>query len=223
MGSDGRQSRERAIVAWVARMGAVEVGHVRRRWAVGRSVGYALIARLVDAGLVERVATLPGDPTLLRATDEGIRHARLGLPAAKIGPGQVDHWLACADVALWAEGRWGRDAVISERELRFEELATGGPIGSAVVGELPGGRPMLHRPDLLVTHSDSRIAVEVELTPKAPRRLEQIVRSWRRARHLEHVLYVVPAGPTQQAVERAVAATHAQERVHVLDLARTRL
>ncbi len=138
---------------------------------------------------------------------------RLGLPAAKIGPGQVDHWLSRADVALWAEDRWGLGSVISERELRFEELAAGKPIGSAVVGELPGGRPMLHRPDLLVTDNGSPIAIEVELTPKAPRRLEHIVRAWRRARHLDHVLYVVPAGPVQRAVERAVTATNAQQRV----------
>ena len=199
-------------------MGAVEVGHVRKRWRIGRSVGYALVARLVDAGLVERVATLPGDPTLLRASEQGTVYAGLGLPAAKISPGQVDHWLACADVALWAEGRWGIESVISERELRFTEQDPRHPIASCVVGELPGGRPMLHRPDLVVADSDRRMAIEVELTTKAPRRLEQIVRSWRRARHVEKVLYVAPAGPTQRAVERAVAATHAQERVIVYEL-----
>lgn len=218
MGSRRRASRERDVVRWIARTGAVEVGHVRRRWQIGRSVGYALVARLVDAGLVERVATLPGDPTLLRASEQGIAYAGLGLPAAKVGPGQVDHWLACADVALWAEGRWGAEAVISERELRFAELDAPRPIGSCVVGELPGGRPMLHRPDLVVADGDRHMAIEVELTTKAPRRLEQIVRSWRRARHVEKVLYVVPAGPTQRAVERAVAATHAQERVIVSEL-----
>ena len=201
-------------------MGAVEVGHVRRRWRIGRSVGYALVGRLVETGLVERVATLPGDPTLLRASEQGIAYARLGLPAAKVSPGQVDHWLACADVALWAEGRWGEAAVMSERELRFAEQDPMRPIASSVVGELPGGRPMLHRPDLVVTDQDRRMAIEVELTTKAPRRLEQIVRSWRRARHVEKVLYVVPAGPTQRAVERAVAATHAQERVSVYELER---
>lgn len=177
---------------------------------------------MVDAGLLERVATLPGDPTLIRATEQGIRYARLGLPAAKISPGQVDHWISCVDVALWAEERWGRGSVTSERELRFQELAAGKPIGSAVVGELPGGRPMLHRPDLLLADNGRKMAIEVELTAKAPRRLEHIVRSWRRARHLERVLYVVPAGPTQRAVERAVAATHAEERVIVRELGSAR-
>jgi hypothetical protein len=55
-------------------MGAVSVEHVRRRWSVGRSVGYALVARLAEAGLIDRVPTLPGDPTLLRATHYGLRY-----------------------------------------------------------------------------------------------------------------------------------------------------
>lgn len=211
-------SRDRELVGWIARMGAVGIGHVRERFGVCRSVAYAIVARPVEAGLIERVATLPGDPTLLCATQQGIAYAGLGLAPAKVAPGQVDHWLSCADVALWAEKRWGKDSVTSERELRFQELAAGRPIGSAVVGELPGGRPMLHRPDLLLADNGRTMAIEVELTPKAPRRLEHIVRSWRRARHVDQVLYLVPAGPTQRALERAVATTHAQERVIVREL-----
>ena len=213
-----RVTREREIVSWIGRMGAVSVEHVRRRWEVGRSVAYALVARLVEAGLIERVATLPGDPTLLRATHDGLRYARLGLAVAKVNPGQVDHWLACGDVAVWAEGQWGTDGLMSERELRFAELDSRRPIGSAVVGELPSGRELLHRPDLLVTDNGSPVAIEVELTPKAPRRLEQLVRAWRRARHVDQVLYVVPSGPTERAVRRAIDRKAARERVEVLEL-----
>ena len=220
MGYSDRRSREREVVAWIARMGAVEVEHVRRRWEVGRSVAYALVRRLVEAELLERVATLPGDPTLLRATDAGIRYARVALPAAKVSAHQVDHWLACADVALWAEARWGAEAVHSEREVRSREQEERKPWGSCVVGELPGGRDMLHRPDLLVLDSDRRLAIEVELTAKAPRRLEGIVRAWRRARHLERVVYFCPVGPAHRAVERAVAWARAEERVLVRELDR---
>lgn len=220
--TNGRQSRERAIVTWVARMGAVEVGHVQRRWSVGRSVAYALVQRLVEAELLERVATLPGDPTLIRATSQGIAYAHLALPALKIRPGEVDHWLYCADAVLWAEERWGRGSVVTERELRWIEHAEGKPIGSCVVGELPDGRPMLHRPDLLVADSDHRVAIEVELSIKAPRRLQHLVRSWRRARHVDRVVYLVATGSPRRAVERAVRSAHAEERVEVVDLASVR-
>jgi len=199
-------------------MGAVEVGHIQRRWGVCRSVAYDLVGRLVEARLLQRVATLPGDPTLITVTSDGIDYARLALPQAKVGPGQVDHWLSCADVVLWAEERWGCGAVTTERELRWIEQAEGRPVGSCVVGELPDGRPMLHRPDLLVSGRADRIAIEVELSVKTPKRLEAIVRSWRRARHLDEVLYLVATGPPQRAVERAVRKAHAEERVHVVEL-----
>jgi len=206
------------MVGWIGRIGAVELGHVRRRWEVGRSVAYGLIRRLVEAGLLDRVATLPGDPTLIRATLNGLRYVHLALPPAKVSAYQAEHWAACASVALWAEERWGRDSVISERELRRLEAESERPVGSCVVGEHRGGYEALHRPDLLVTDNGSPTAIEVELTPKAPRRLEAIVRGWRRARHLERVIYVVSDGSTRRAVERAVGKVRAGERVLVIGL-----
>lgn len=214
--------RDRELVGWIARMGAVGIEQVQERFGVCRSVSYASVARLVEAGLIERVGTLPGDPTLLCATAQGIAYAGLGLPAARVTPGAVDHWLACADTALWAERRWSRDSLMSERELRFAELSASKPIASAIVGELPDGRPMLHRPDLVVRDDGRTIAIEVELTPKAPRRLLTIVRAWRRARHVDQVLYLVPPGPTQRAVERAVESAYAQERVILRELGTAR-
>jgi hypothetical protein len=218
MSANGRRSREREVVAWIGRMGAVELGHIRRRFGVGRSVAYALVRRLVEAGLLERVATLPGDPTLIRATLNGLRYVHLPLPLAKVSAYQSDHWAACSSVALWAEERFGRDAVISERELRRLEAESERPIGSCVIGEHRNGHELLHRPDLLVTDNGSPIAIEVELTPKAPRRLEAIVRGFRRARHLERTIYVVGDGSTRRAVERAVEKVRAGERVVVHDL-----
>ena len=61
-------------------------------------------------------------------------------------------------------------------------------------------------------------AYEVELTPKSQRRLETIVRGWRRARHVERCVYLCRVGPTQQAVERAIKRARAEQRVHVMDL-----
>ena len=67
--------RDRELVGWVARIGAVGIGQVQERFGVCRSVGYKVVARLVEAGLIERVATLRGDPTLLCATRQGIAYA----------------------------------------------------------------------------------------------------------------------------------------------------
>ena len=65
-------SRERQIVAWVARLGAVSLGQIGRRVQVGRSVAYEQVRRLVKFGLLERTQTGIGDPTLISATRDGI-------------------------------------------------------------------------------------------------------------------------------------------------------
>lgn len=64
------------------------------------------------------------------------------------------------------------------------------------------------------------ISVELELSLKAPRRLETIVRAWRRAPHVVEVRYFCGSAAVSRAVERAVAATHAGEKVRVCELAR---
>jgi hypothetical protein len=102
---------------------------------------------------LERVPTLPGGATLIKATVAGIDYAHLALPVAKIGPGQVDHWLCCADAVLWAEERWGRGAVTTERELRWIEhagasqseaawLASSRTAGRCATGRICSYRPM---------------------------------------------------------------------------------
>src|SRR5262245_36984684 len=103
----GRVRREREIVLWIARLGAVSVGQIGSRFGVGRSVAYELVRRLVAGGLLERTPTLAGDPTLISATTAGIAYAGLGLSPATIRTGEVDHWLACADVTLELERRFG--------------------------------------------------------------------------------------------------------------------
>ena len=168
--------------------------------------------------MLERTQTLAGDPTLISATAAGITYAGLGLPPATIRIGEVDHWLACADVALELERRHGPESVLTDRELRFQEQLTGKPIASAKLGETRNGYWRLHYPDLAVVEDECTTAYEVELTPKSQRRLETIVRAWRRARHVDRCVYLCPPGRTQQAVERVIKRVRAEERVHVVNL-----
>ena len=89
------------------RLGAVSVEQIARRSGVGRSVAYEQVRRLVEYGLLERTQTAIGDPTLISATRDGITYAGLGLTRPTIRIGEVDHWLACADVAIELEDRYG--------------------------------------------------------------------------------------------------------------------
>jgi hypothetical protein len=80
---------------------------------------------------------------------------------------------------------------------------------------------LLHRPDLVIWPSVGTnglpLAIEVELTIKAPRRLAEICRAWARARHIEGALYIAPAG-ARRALERAIATAQAGERIAVIPL-----
>jgi hypothetical protein len=211
-------ARDWQIVRWVARMGAVTLAHLRARFELGRTVAYRRIAGCMAAGLLERIETLRGQPALIRATRRGLRFTGVHLRVAQVRPDVVGHWIACGDVALLLETEFGPGAVLSEREIRPLERDEARPVASAVVGEGPDGSEILHRPDLAVCSDEHLLAVEIELTSKAPRRLETIVRAWRRARWVAGVRYYANPGTTSQALAKAVRATHSEERVEVREL-----
>jgi hypothetical protein len=83
------------------------------------------------------------------------------------------------------------------------------------------GEPLLHRPDLVLgpdeTAAGLPVAVEVELTIKAPRRLTDICRAWARCRTVAGVLYIAPP-EVGRALERAIVRAHAHERIVVVGL-----
>ena len=69
-GEGGRVRREREIVRWVARLGAVSVGQIGSRFGVGRSVAYGLVRRLVCGGSDwNGRRRFAGDPTLISTSD----------------------------------------------------------------------------------------------------------------------------------------------------------
>ncbi len=214
-------SREREIVTWVARLGAVSVEQIGRRFGVGRSVAYEQVRRLIEFGLLERTQTAIGDPTLISATRQGITYARLGLKRPTIRIGEVNHWLTTADVAIDLERQYGPERLLTERELRFDAKLTGRATGAGKLGETLNGHTRLHWPDLAVRADEGLVVYEVELTPKSQKRLEAIVRAWRRCREIERCVYLCPpSSPTQQVVHQAIRATCSEERVRVAELGR---
>jgi len=174
-------ARDWEIVRWVGRIGVVTIEQLQTRFGLGRTVAYRRVAACVEAGLLERLETLRGVSALIRASRRGLRYAGIRLPLAQAPLELVGHWIACGAVAVALEREFGSDALRSEREVRALERERRLPIASADLGESPSGFRRLHLADLAVL-GEQVIAVEVELTPKAPRRLEEIVRAWRRAR-----------------------------------------
>jgi len=216
--SSRRGNRDRELVAFVGRHGVVAIEHVMAELEVGQAAAYRRVAACIERGLLERLDLLRREPSLLRATRAGLRYAGLGLPLAVVSPGAVDHWLRCASTAQQLAREFGPERILTERELRLIERLEGRPIASAKLGELPSGHPRLHRPDLVVFAEHGVVPVEVELTPKSPRRLEGIIRGWRRAvgaRAVAEVHYHCAPGQTRRAVERAVAKVYAEKFVAI--------
>ena len=210
--------RDEELLRLAARFGLLEIAHVMQALRVGRTSAYRRVAELTEAGLLDRVPPLRRGPALVRATREGLRYAGVpAMPVALPRPGEVAHCLRCAALAIGLEADLAGDGeLLSERELTLAERVEGRPIASApFTGH---GRQMLHRPDLAIVSPDRVVAVELELSIKAPRRLEQIVRAWRRASHVAEVRYLCGSPGVRRAVGRAVAAAYAEEKVHVGEL-----
>jgi len=60
--------RDRSLVTWAAVIGAVSAQDVMARFALGRTVAYRRLARLVEFGLLARSQLLYGQPALYTAT-----------------------------------------------------------------------------------------------------------------------------------------------------------
>jgi hypothetical protein len=130
------------------------------------------------------------------------------------------HLIACAAVAAALERCYPDHWVLGERELRREEQACGTALVSAPVGTGTHGEPLLHRPDLVLWPKEPGrmpVAVEVELTVKAQRRLAAICRAWARSRRVAGVLYL--AHPeVERALLRAIDEARAVQRIVVVPL-----
>jgi hypothetical protein len=127
----------------------------------------------------------------------------------------------CSVVAGALERCYADHRVLGERELRRDERELGAPVASARMGPGARGRPLLHRPDLVLWpdrgDAGPPVAVEVELTIKAPQRLIDICRAWSRCRAVAGVLYIAPP-EVERALARAIARANAGERIVVVGL-----
>jgi hypothetical protein len=208
-----------AILRWATGLGAVTADALARH--EGRTLasarGHLLAAE--RAGLLSSARPLAGRPTLFAVTRLGLRESGLdGLEPCRVSVANAPHAIVCAEVAAALEHAYPDHRVMGERQLRSEERAGATELASARVGLGPDGEPLLHRPDLVlwpVRPRQAPVAVEVELTVKAPRRLLEICRAWARCRCVAGVLYLTSA-EVSRPLARAIDRAQAGERiVHV--------
>ena len=210
--------RDAQIVAWIGRLGAAGAEQVMGWFGMGRSAAYHRLGTLTRDGLLEHHAVLFGRPGMYSATAAGLRWQGLDrLPVYRVRPGGFEHAWQVAHTAVELHSAMPSWDVSSEREIRSIEADGDSLFGSVQVGRV-GDRPVFHRPDLvLALPGVGVVPVEVELSIKSASRLAAICRGWARARHIDRVYYLAAPGPGR-AVQRAVNATRATDRVRVLGL-----
>lgn len=216
-----------AVLQWTAGIGAVTAEALAQLHGTTVAAARARLSAAVGEGLLSRHRPLTGQPALYSVTRAGLRATGLpGLDPCRVSAASAQHLIACAHAAAALRRCYPDHTLMGERELRREEHQTGAAVASAVLGRAADGRPLLHRPDMVLWPRTARprlveavrpIAVEVELTIKAPRRLADICRAWARSRLIAGVLYLA-APEVEGALERALATAHAGERVVVVPL-----
>jgi hypothetical protein len=203
-------------------MGAVTAEALAHREGITLASARAKLSHARRDGLLLGERPLTDRPALYTATAAGLRATGVaGLERCRVSASSAQHLIACAHVAAALERGYPEHVLSGERELRRRERLARAPLASAVLSRRSGRGQMLHCPDLVIWPAAETqglpLAVEVELTIKAPRRLAEICRAWARARHVEGVLYIAPAD-VRRALARAIKAAQAGEQIAVVPL-----
>lgn len=216
-----RQQADHAeMLHWIARLGAVTAPALAEHDGCSEPSARGRLQAAVRARLLARTRPLRDGPSLFTATRAGMASAGFaGAEPARVSAASARHQIVCAEVAVALERRYQGHLISAERELQRDERAFGRCLASAPMSWRSRWGDS-HRPDLVVwsvTGGAAPVAVEVELTPKAPARLLEICRAWARCRHVAGVLYV--AAPAAFApVGRAIGAAGAEGRIALLAL-----
>lgn len=211
--SDRISKRDLEVLEFVARFGVVPRSAVATWAGTKRTVTITRERRLREAGLIEVSTGIGGSDRLLICTKLGLRVVgRTDLRLAQLSLQKVHHESVVASLAASLE-RAG-DRTLSEREILARERAAGERVFSAALS-----RGRFHRADLLrVNAPDGNLeAVEVELTTKGARRLDELLRAWRRAvaeQRVNRVIY--RCSPVARPyVDRAVERTRTSAAIVV--------
>ena len=215
-----RRTDQADLLHWIGRLGAVTAPALAEHDGCSEASARGRLQAAVGVGLLARARPLRDGPSLFTATRAGMARAGYaGAEPTRVSAASARHQIVCAEVAVALERRYPRHIVSGERELQRDERELGGRLASARMSWRSRWGDS-HRPDLVVwpvVGGGAPVAVEVELTPKAPARLLEICHAWARCRHVAGVLYV--ASPAAFApVARAIAAAGADGRIALLAL-----
>jgi hypothetical protein len=209
------------ILRWTAGLGAVTAEALAERRGIAVASARARLLAAERRGFLRRWRPLVARPALYTITRSGLRHAEVrGLDPCRVSAAGAAHLIECAAVAAALERCYPAHWVLGERELRRDERERGRPLASAQLGAGSRGKAPRHHPDLVLWPEDPGalpVAVEVELTVKAPDRLAEICRAWARARCVVGAIYLATP-EVELALRRAIDRADAHEQVVAVPL-----
>lgn len=157
--------RDVAILNFINEFGFCEMPQIERKFGVKTPRSYKVMQRLVKAGLVCHERVFYNRHGAFYLSHEGAKYTQL--PAIlNLPKDNYKHQLTIMEVyfkliQLYPEAAW-----VSERMLKRDKFTEG--IGKT--GHIPDGK--------IIFPDNREIAIEVELTLKSKRRLEQIFRAY---------------------------------------------
>jgi hypothetical protein len=173
---------------WLARVGPSPLDPWRYAMGWSEVAARHHARRLETEGWLARCPMTRGQGSMFLATRTGVRMVGLSLIAASP---PAPTWWAHDSGCAWAA------AYLTVRKRRFlgprELLETPDWSGDLSWLERHNCKTSHHRPDLIVSHGEARISIEVELTPKSKVRLKAILQmhqNWASTGKTHGVIYV---------------------------------
>jgi len=185
------QARDADILKWANGFGFATVEQIQRYLGVKKSVVYARVKKLVDAGYFERERVLHGQARIHKVTKQGVLASGDNiLPCGDIRLGTFKHDLALVDLALDLRDETGGD-FIAQRQIRHDE----GLSGVGQLGHIPDG--------YLYLEGQKPIAIELELSVKSRARLNSIVNGYGGDLSIKEVWYYTDQANVKNALVKA--------------------
>ena len=189
--------RDEELVRWVARHGLVSADQAGRRFFPSMWAAWRRLRRLEAAGLLRREPAFRDMPFVVRVTGAGARLAACDVLPARLDAGLLRHALAVVDLSeeLLADNpgaEW-----ITERELRRDLMRAARADPEERQRRTPDG--------VLVLPDGRHVAVELDLTPKRTRKLEQLADAYALDSTVDCVWWFLPSATSAARMRELVA------------------
>jgi hypothetical protein len=184
---------------------------------------------LAAAGLLAKSRPFDRGPNWFRITRAGLDSISSSLPVPDERLGQFKHDIGLAWIEIAARrGSFGPlTGVVSERRMRSDDgvwesrrspldLELERPPFGIRLGLGARGRQRIHYPDMLLDLAGGKtVAVELELTPKGPRRRDEILIAYAAEKRYAAVLYLVETPSMATSIRAAARELGISRKVHV--------